>query len=151
MKTAQMLHSGSCRLNHTPNEQRNGRHKIPAACRAAASLAACSASLAACCVLSFANHGNAQSKDGQENTAEYRREREIERERERERERIEKSGTKCISNHSDGFVLRPKWSGTGNTCSQFSLCCSHCPPQLLQFPLLSLFRCPSQTNLKMVN
>ena len=87
MKTAQMLHSGSCRLNHTPNEQRNGRHKIPAACRAAASLAACSASLAACCVLSFANHGNAQSKDGQENTAEYRREREIERERERERER----------------------------------------------------------------
>ena len=86
MKTAQMLHSGSCRLNHTPNEQRNGRHKIPAACRAAASLAACSASLAACCVLSFANHGNAQSKDGQENTAEYRREREIERERERNRE-----------------------------------------------------------------
>ena len=87
--------------------------------------------------------GNAPSKYSQENTAKYRRE------RERERVRVEESETKCISNHSDGFVLRPKWSGTANTCIQFLLVL----PAILCLLLFRLqFRdhCPSQTNQEMM-
>merc|ERR1711969_300239 len=64
-------------------------------------------------------------------------------ERERERVRVEESETKCIFNHSDGFVLRPKWSGTGNTFSRCSLQFSRSPLAPLSCRLHVRDLCPS--------